>query len=260
MSIPTSRNCQRSEIEHLRKFLAYAKRCINEARIYPPITAHRYLVALALYSKCLTVAEAILVLIDAGFADEAFGMTRTLIDIYFTLRYIANKDTDQRSRLYWEFSARNREDWVDVAKKYWPHLSFSSDPTSARIATNYPRPHSWSGKSLSEMALEPDMFELDATGKAAVHGFPYEGMFRLTSHYVHPTIVALRNHIVTPGHDNFVVRSGEEKDMSHLSAFTTSAYVAQTFIAFYRCMGDPQPNRLANWAGALVKHLARRHA
>jgi hypothetical protein len=50
---------------------------VNEAWIYPPVNGYRYMVALALYSKCLTVAEAIMVLVDAGFSDEAFGMTRT---------------------------------------------------------------------------------------------------------------------------------------------------------------------------------------
>jgi Family of unknown function (DUF5677) len=46
------------------------------------------MVALALYSKCITVAEATIALLAAGFSDEAFGMTRTLVDIYITLRYI----------------------------------------------------------------------------------------------------------------------------------------------------------------------------
>lgn len=142
MSAPTNRPCKHSETEHLRKFLNYAKRLVNDACIYPPITAHRYLVALALYSKCLTVAEATLVLINAGFGDEAFGMTRTLIDIYFTLRYIANKDTDNRARLYWEFFAKDRENWTDIIKNYFPQLSPSPNPITARIAANYPSPHS----------------------------------------------------------------------------------------------------------------------
>jgi hypothetical protein len=48
------------------------------------------MVALALYSKCITVAEATIALLAAGFSDEAFGMTRTLVGIYIyiTLRYI----------------------------------------------------------------------------------------------------------------------------------------------------------------------------
>jgi hypothetical protein len=137
-----SRPCPHADTEHLRKFLAYAKWLVNEARYYPPITTHRYLVALALYSKCLTVAEATLVLIEAGFGDEAFGMTRTLMDIYFTLRYIANQDTDHRARLYWEFFAKDRENWTSFIKNYLPHLSPAPNPTTVRIAANYSRPHS----------------------------------------------------------------------------------------------------------------------
>jgi hypothetical protein len=110
------------------------------------------------------------------------------------------------------------------------------------------------------MALEPDTFETDpVTGTPAVHGVPYSGMFRLTSHYVHPTIVALRNHLVKPGHDPFVVRSERGKNMSHLAAFFVSSCLAYTMIAFYRCIGEPQPNCLALWARALITHLCDRH-
>jgi len=98
MTIPT-RLCGRSQVEHIRKFLAYAKLSVNEARYYPPSYGYQYLVALALYSKCITVAEATLVLLDAGFSDEAFGMTRTLVDIFLTLRYITNKETHERGGL-----------------------------------------------------------------------------------------------------------------------------------------------------------------
>jgi hypothetical protein len=260
MSTP-HRPCQHSDVEHIRKFINYAKLHLNETRYYPPINAYQFLVALALYSKCLTAAEATLVLIDSGFGDEAFGMTRTLIDIYFTLRYIANKDTEERARLYWGFFAKDRENWTDIIKTYFPQLPVSPNPTTARIAANYPNPHRWSGKSLKEMALEPDTLEADpVTGKPAVHGFPYAGMFRWTSHYVHPSIVALRNHIVNPGRDNFVVRAGRGKNMSHLAAFNVCAYIAYILIAFYRCMNDPQPHRLASWAAALLTHVGRRHS
>jgi len=104
-----SRQCERSEVERVRRFVAYAKLRLNNAAYYPPYGGHRYMVALALYSKCITVAEAALTLLDAGFGDEAFGMTRTLIDIFFTLRYIANQDTDARAKLYYEFVSKDVE-------------------------------------------------------------------------------------------------------------------------------------------------------
>jgi hypothetical protein len=43
---------------------------LNETRYYPPLNAYRYSIALALYSKCITVAEATIALVDAGFSDD----------------------------------------------------------------------------------------------------------------------------------------------------------------------------------------------
>ena len=259
----STRVCKHSDVEHIRKFLAYAKRQVNEASIFPPLNAYRYLVALALYSKCFTVAEAALVLLDAGFGDEAFGMTRTLIDIVFTLHYIGNKDTEERAELFYQFHRKNVWDLGDIVAKFWPQLIKSSNtaaPVDPSVLKKYPRPHSWSGKPLSAMAMEPHTVENDPiSGKPFVHNLGYRLIFLLTSHYVHPTIVCLPNHMVKPGHDNFVVRSGRGKDMSNLAAFFTASNVGLAMIAFYRCMGEPQPDRLSKWAGRLLKHLVDQH-
>ncbi|HEY4899647.1 MAG TPA: DUF5677 domain-containing protein [Terriglobales bacterium] len=257
---PPRQLCTRSEAEHVRKFVAYAKLRVNEAWIYPPVNAYRYMVALALYSKAITVVEATLSLLDAGFSDEAFGMTRTLVDIYITLRYIANKDTEDRARLYAQFSAKNSEVWTEVTKIYWPTNLQPLPERIKRIAATYRSPHQWSGHTVKEMALEPDTFEVDpATGNPRVHDFAYRVIYRWTSHYVHPTIGALRNHLVQAGRDNFVVRNSNARDMGHVTVFNVACYVVYTMIYFYRCMGDPQPTRLSNWGGALVAHIARRH-
>jgi hypothetical protein len=252
--------CKHPEIEHVRKFVAYAKSLVNEAWIYPPVEGYRYMVALALYSKCITVAEATLALLDAGFSDEAFGLTRTLVDIFITLRYIANKDTDGRARRYAEFSAKDSEVWTEVTKIYWPQNVRPLGERFKRIAATYRSPHYWSGQTAKDMALEPDTVEVDAaTGNPFVHDFAYRVIYRWTSHYVHPTIGALRNHLVQAGRDNFVVRSGGGIDMHHMAVFNIASYTSHTMICFYRCMGDPQPERLSKWAGALVAHVARRH-
>ena len=47
------RECKRSDIEHVRKFVAYAKSVVNETRYYPPAHGYRYMVALALYRNAL---------------------------------------------------------------------------------------------------------------------------------------------------------------------------------------------------------------
>jgi hypothetical protein len=235
------RDCKRSEIEHVRKFVAYAKLRLNAARYYPPVNAHHYLVALALYSKSITVAEATMALVDAGFSDEAFGMTRTLIDIFFTLRYIANKDTQDRARRYAEFTLKDVQVWSEVVEQYWPQKARPLAPLTKEIASTFRSPHQWSGKAVKDLALELDTVEVDpATGKPTVHDFAYRVTYRWTSHYVHPTIGALENHLIQAGRDNFVVRSGR-KDMSKLALFNVASYLSMTMVCFYRCTGDPQP-------------------
>jgi len=187
-------------------------------------------------------------------------MTRTLVDIYITLRYIANQNTEERARLYYNFVAKDMHGWSHIIKDYWPQLTRSMDPRIINVASQYPNPHRWSGKNAKDMALEPDTFETDATtGKPAVHDFQYRVVYRWTSHFVHPTIVALKNHVVQPGRDNFVVRGTRQEDQTHVSVFNVATFVGMTMISFYRCMGDPQPDRVGTWSGALIAHLARRH-
>ena len=254
-----SRICKRSEVEHIRAFLNYAKQSLNDAWYFPPSYGYQYSVALALYSKSLTVAGATLVLLEAGFSDEAFGMTRTLVDIFLTLRYITNKDTDARAKRYAEFAAKSGAVWAEVVKIYWPNKVQPVVPErTQRVAATFPNPHSWSGKTVKDMAWEPDTVEVDDDGKPVVHDVAYRIAYRWTSRYVHPTVDSLRNHLVQAGRDNFTVRSRNVQDMTHMAAFNVACYVANTMITFYRCMGDPQPSRVAKWAKGLIQHLARR--
>jgi len=219
------------------------------------------MVALALYSKCITVAEATLELINANFYDEAFGMTRTLIDIYITLRYISNHDTEERARLFYQFFTKNSEGWSEVIKTFWPHQYQPLDERTKNIAKNYPSPHKWSGKQVKEMALEPDNFDIDPnTGLPLILDFDYKVVYRWSSHFVHPTIGCLDNHIVQAGRDNFIIHSGNDLDMKSTSVFNIASYVAKTMISFYRCMGELPPSRVNIWSNAIIKHLANYHS
>jgi hypothetical protein len=182
------------------------------------------------------------------------------VDIFFTLRYIANQDTDERARRYAQFAAKDADEWSEIAKKYWPQMTAVVDPHAKSIAAKYGSPHRWSGKSVKDLALEPDTVEVDPdTGEPAVHDFAYSVIYRWTSTYVHPTIGALEHHTVQAGRDNFTVRGGWGRNMSHLSVFNTAVYVVNTMVYFYRCIGEPQPERVSTWAQALRAHIAKRH-
>jgi hypothetical protein len=70
------------------------ERHLNKLEMIPATRCYRTAVILPLLSKALTVGRAICALIDAGFPAEAFATSRTLIEIFFCMRYITNKDTE----------------------------------------------------------------------------------------------------------------------------------------------------------------------
>jgi hypothetical protein len=93
---------------------------LNGLEMMPATRRYRNAVVLALLSKALTVGRAICVLIDAGFPAEAFATSRTLIEIYFCLRYIGNKHTETRAETYVKYHARVRQEWQTVIMKHYP--------------------------------------------------------------------------------------------------------------------------------------------
>ena len=112
MRHPTQREVL-AQIKKLEKF-------INHWQMIPATGVLRNRVILALLSKALTVSRAICALVKAGFYAEAFGMSRTLIDIFFCVRYMSNKDTEARVTTYAEYAARIQKEWVNIGQKYFP--------------------------------------------------------------------------------------------------------------------------------------------
>jgi hypothetical protein len=51
-------------------------------------------VVLAHVSKALNVAQGINALIDAAFPEEAFGLSRTMVEIALNLRFITNRNSE----------------------------------------------------------------------------------------------------------------------------------------------------------------------
>jgi hypothetical protein len=63
-------------------------------------------VVLAHVSKGVNVAQSIMALIDAGFPEEAFSDSRTMVEIVLNLRYITNGNSEQRAKRFVHYIAR----------------------------------------------------------------------------------------------------------------------------------------------------------
>jgi Family of unknown function (DUF5677) len=73
-------------------------------------------------SKAFALARAALLLFDRGFPDEAYGLSRSLVECSVGLRYITAEPDDQerRTREFIRFDETEQNYWLDQARQ---HLS-----------------------------------------------------------------------------------------------------------------------------------------
>src|SRR6266852_4039412 len=138
---------------------------INGLEMIPATQIYRSKVILPLFSKALTVGRAICVLVDKGFPAEAFGLSRTLVDIFFCVRYMSNKDTEARITTYVEYFARVHQEWGSIIAKHFPKSKVRFPlwhDEVMKVATKFPSKHQWTGHGgqAKFMALEEDTREL----------------------------------------------------------------------------------------------------
>jgi hypothetical protein len=173
----------------LRKIVIF----IDNQTLYP--RGHLFLdkVVLAHVSKSLNVAQGIMALIDAGFPEEAFGVSRTMVEIALNLRYITNRNSEQRAKRFVHYLARWKMELMRRGLKHFYRTDAQGnwilDPKGERIpnytktdfrnmlekkkyaayvkaARKYPKRTSWTdtGSKASRggvwmMAMEPDRYE-----------------------------------------------------------------------------------------------------
>jgi hypothetical protein len=250
-----------------RQVLAQIKRLerhINNLLMIPATEVYRSKVILPLFSKALSVGKAICVLVQQGFPAEAFGMSRTLVDIYFCVRYMSNKDTEARITTYVEYSARVHEEWGNIIAKYFPSTRVtlpSSHDELMEIAKKFTSKHQWTGHGgqAKLMALEEDAIEKDKKGQPLKSEFDYDVIYFWTSQYVHATIIALSGHASEAG-EVFQVgaRRWVEQDLVRHALVNTLAFLSKIMICGCRVMHEEQPEKILQDMHKLMKKFAVR--
>lgn len=226
------------------------ERYVDDLGMIPSTRYYRSAVILALLSKALTVARAICSLVESGFPAEAFGLSRTLMEIYFCLRYIGNKDTENRAKTYVNYHARVRQEWRSIIMKYYPNTPSGClvlDEDVLQAAREFKSKAHWtgSGGQAKLMALEPDEFEKDEHAQPEKSEFDYEALYFWTSHFVHVTVDAVEAHASEPG-EVFRVRGRSELDRERGddALFNTLIFLNKSFIRACRAMNEEQPEIL----------------
>jgi len=237
---------------------------VDGLAIVPATSYYRTRMLLALISKALTSARAVCALVKAGFLGEAYAASRTLADIFFSVRYICNKDTESRAQTYFEYALKTQEEWTRLHNKYLPDrkalvVSFDSEEQAA--VRKYRNRHEWTGirGQAKAMALEEDSFEMDENGTPIKNEFDYDVIYWWTSQFVHGTVISMYGHTVEPG-ETYRIRPNIEleKDRGAEALFNVAVFVSKIFIYACRAIHEDQPDGLLRETLDFASSCARR--
>ncbi len=237
---------------------------IDGLEMMPATEVYRGKVILPYFSKALTVGRAVCALVDKGFPAEAFGVSRTLVDMYFGVRYMSNQHTDERITTYVEYEARVHEEWLKIAREHFPNKKIALPifhEELMEMAKQFKNKHQWTkhGGQAAFMALEKDTREKDEKGDPFTAKFDYDVIYFWTSQYVHATIKALDGHACIPGTIFRVgTRRGVEQAFGPRALFNVLVFLSKLFICGCRVMREEQPEKILLDIQAIMKRHARR--
>jgi hypothetical protein len=107
------------KIEKIRDFIAKAEAEVNKLEIFPRILT-RYpfdSVALAAVSKAFALSKACLALLTSGFPEEAYGLSRSLVECAIILRHLTQEPAllDQRTGQFIKYFLADKAYWLHYA-------------------------------------------------------------------------------------------------------------------------------------------------
>lgn len=260
----------------LRKIVAF----IDNQTLYPRGNVLLDNVVLAHVSKALHVAQSIMALIDAGFPEEAFGLSRTMVEIALNLRYITNRNSEQRAKRFAHYIARWKMELMRRSLKHFYKTDANGNwvldaqgekipnytkadfrnmvdrrkyAAYVKAARKYPKRTSWTdtGNKASKggawmIAMEPDKYEL-VNGVPLKQEFDYDWMYFWTSQYVHATVVSMEPFHATKPDKAFVVHkpSRNAQSLADMAVFNTAVELYKILLRAYRALDHPFPDDIS---------------
>jgi Family of unknown function (DUF5677) len=242
-----------SEVVHMIERL---ESYINDLQIIPATAFYRSKVLLTLLSKSFTVSRAVCALVDAGYTAEAFGLSRTLIEIFIAMRYITNAEdqTERHATLYVEYIAKTQEALLQSAAKFFPGVLVNTTRRGEmeEMTKNYKSAHRW-GEVIRAMALEKDNYETNGMGQPIDQAFDYEFIYPQASFYVHATIQSLVTHMTENG-EPFRIRANRLRDVRvDKAVFNALVFPAKTVVSAFRGLREDPPQNILDEMYSLMR-------
>jgi len=256
----------------------------NKQRYHP--RGHVFLdkVVLAHVSKSLSVAKSVMCLVDAGFPEEAFGLSRTLTEIAFNLRFITNRYSERRAKRFVDYIGKWKMEVIRRTLKHFYTVDSEGNKVPqytkahlrkmmvdykvlVKLARKFPDRTSWTTTRNRKsrggawmMANEPDTHEF-VGGVPIKAEFDYDWIYFWTSQYVHATVVSMESHAVLPL-EAFRVSIAPYRGAhtAGLAVFNTGAYLNKILIMAFRAIGHPFHAGIADPLGDLLLAMTKKEA
>jgi len=187
-------------------------------------------------SRALRIGLAVCKLVASGFYGEAFGLTRSVLEAFFIVKYISGKDAENRADSYLEFRKTYQYNQEMIRRKHFPHTEQPARLTQKmldEIKQRFPKTRHW----VPAYSMASDYYEhpLDTDPKSG-KGYQaldvYDGIYEMTSHYVHVTAFScMANFDASPFRTS---KSDKEEDRAILALHFSLLYVYATCIILGR--------------------------
>lgn len=175
---------------------------LNKLEIRPRRNVLLDSVSLGMVSKAVRLFRAVISLVHQGFFEEAYGLARSSVELRINARWIANQDSDRRSREFFYFGSKQVEHFNKLAETYMPSYRNrgKEDEVLKRISSLYKRHQRWTETDLKSRAMEPSTRQFDAKKAPSTITQTYETVYWSMCSFCHVDIAALMygDHVPTP--------------------------------------------------------------
>lgn len=264
-----------SQRRNIGRAVQTIKLFLNKKGYHPRKNVLSDMVVLGLVSKAVKVAQAGVCLIDADLPEEAFGLSRTLVEIALSLRFITNRYSERRARRFafyaakWKMqmmrrmlSLKNPDERPKYSKAEMRRLipDYKLMLRFARAFSKTPSAH-WSesrrGKRSTSrtLAMEADGHE-KLNGKRVDWAFDYEWIYAWTSQYVHATSACMESHFTLPKEVFRVhVAPDRNRGIDGTAAFNIALYLHKILKMAFTAIHEPFPETISAPLERFLKEL-----
>jgi hypothetical protein len=224
-----------AEAQRIRAYLKGAESELKKLQIVPR-HARKYpfdITGLAILSKAFALAKASLRLLASEYPDEAYGLSRSLVESATNLRFLTaeTSEQDRRTHDFIKFAKADKEFWYHYAleeaktqkekaelRAYARQMGIADNPKSAR--------QHWSGQG-SGFVWSTTLLDhpLDGPVTLASRKKAHAVDYYQASAFVHCSLPAIDNYFVDAGVPFHVSTTSGHHEMFQSTLFTILAYV-----------------------------------